>query len=105
MDFERRLTEGPLRVSSLWSPEQTESLPQQMLARRRRRAVTRGAAALSVVATLVAGWWLWSPQLSQRSLSAPLVHASAVPPLPDNNREFPCLTAPRRSLWTVTGCP
>lgn len=98
MDFDRRLSEGPLRVSSLWSQEQTERLPQQMLARRRRQAITRGAAALSVVATLAAGVWLWSPQLSPPSLGAPLASSSATPNFPADPREFALTDGSRVSL-------
>lgn len=98
MDLDRRLGEGPLRVSPLWSQEQTEKLPQRMLARRRRRAVTRGAAAVSAAAALAAGLWLWSPQLSQPSLSAPLASSSVSPNAPRDLREFALTDGSRVSL-------
>ena len=39
MSIDRRLSEGPLSVAPLWSEEQTERLPQRLLAVRRRRAL------------------------------------------------------------------
>jgi transmembrane sensor len=61
MELERRLSEGPLRVATLWTEEQTERLPQRVLLARRRRAIARGVAAVSAAAAVVAGLWLYSP--------------------------------------------
>ena len=36
-DLDRRLGEGPLRVQSFWSPQQTAALPGRVLRLRRRR--------------------------------------------------------------------
>jgi transmembrane sensor len=53
MDFERRLEEGPLRVQTLWSADQTERLPQRVLKARRSRALAT-AFAVSVLAVVSA---------------------------------------------------
>jgi transmembrane sensor len=71
MDFERRLSEGPLRVAPLWSHEQTERLPQRLLLTRRRRAVVRGVAAVSAAVALAAGLWIWSPKSAGFTHAAP----------------------------------
>ncbi len=65
MDIDRRLSEGPLSVAPLWTTEQTERLPQRLLAVRRRRALARGAAAVTAVVAVAAGLWLWSPKITQ----------------------------------------
>ena len=85
MDIDRRLSEGPLRVSSLWSAEQTERLPQRLLAARRRRAITRGVAAVSAALAVAAGVWLWSPKTPELSGSAPVLASAAAPV---NERDF-----------------
>jgi transmembrane sensor len=93
MDIDRRLSEGPLEVSTLWSETQTERLPQRLLAARRQRAIVRGVASVSVVAALAAGFWLWSPKTADYAQSAAsLASASAGVPgerdfaLPDGSR-------------------
>jgi transmembrane sensor len=85
MDLERRLSEGPLRVTPLWSAEQTERLPQRLLAVRRRRAIARGVGAVSAVLAVAAGVWLWSPKTANFSAAAPVL-ASAASPV--NERDF-----------------
>ncbi len=77
MDIDRRLNEGPLSVAPLWSDEQTERLPQRLLAVRRRRALARGAAAVSAVVAVAAIFWLWSPKTAKFAGGAPTL-ASAV---------------------------
>lgn len=74
MDIERRQSEGPLHVATLWSAEQTERLPQRLLAARRRRAMVRAVAGVSAAVAVVAGLWLVSPQFSG---PAPQMLASA----------------------------
>ncbi len=76
MDLDRRLSEGPLRVTSLWSAEQTERLPQRLLLARRRRAIARGVAGVSAALAVAAGAWLWSPKAADSS--GPAAVASAV---------------------------
>ncbi|MDF3069639.1 MAG: VgrG protein [Polyangiaceae bacterium] len=98
MDLDRRLREGPLRVTSLWSPERTEKLPQQILARRRRHALIRGAAAVSATAALAAGVWLWSPSESESRGTGPLASASVSPQLPQKKQEFSLTDGSRVSL-------
>lgn len=71
MDLERRLSEGPLRVATLWSAEQTERLPQRLLLARRRRALVRGFAGVAAALSVVAGLWLWSAGASEAG--APVV--------------------------------
>jgi len=85
MDLDRRLSEGPLRVNSLWSAEQTERLPQRLLAERRRRALTRGVASVSAVLALAAGLWLWSPKTADFSSAAPAVASALTTP---SERDF-----------------
>lgn len=85
MDIDRRLNEGPLRVAPLWSAEQTERLPQRLLAVRRRRAIARGVAAVSAALAVAAGVWLWSPQTPGPSGSAPALASAATPA---NERDF-----------------
>ena len=43
LDLDHRLIDGPLRVQSIWSAEQTRSLRREVLERRRRRFVWRVA--------------------------------------------------------------
>jgi transmembrane sensor len=62
VDLERRLSEGPLRVATLWSDEQTERLPQRVLQGRRRRALMRASASAAAVAAVAAGFLLFGPQ-------------------------------------------
>ena len=85
MDFERRLSEGPLRVAPLWSQEQTERLPQRLLVARRRRALLRGAAAVSAALSVAATLWIWSPKSLSFMPAAPAL-ASAVSP--QSERDF-----------------
>lgn len=84
MDLERRLTEGPLRVATLWSAEQTERLPQRVLQARRRRALLRASAAASAVVALAAGFWLFGP--SSAGVAAPPIASAQVSPA--TPREF-----------------
>jgi transmembrane sensor len=86
MDLDRRLSEGPLRVAPLWSAEQTERLPQRLLAVRRRRAIMRGVAAVSVTLAVAAGVWLFSPKLAKFSGSAPQLARISAPAA--NERDF-----------------
>ena len=93
MDLERRLDEGPLSVAPLWSDEQTERLPQRLLAVRRRRALARGAVAVTAVLAAAAGFWLWSPKTAVFAGGSPaLASANAGQPaerdfaLPDGSR-------------------
>lgn len=93
MDLDRRLSEGPLRVAPLWNAEQTERLPQRLLAVRRRRALTRGVAAASAALLLAAGVWLWSPRIASLTARAPEMASARVPAasqrdfaLPDGSR-------------------
>ena len=79
MDIDRRLSEGPLRVNSLWSAEQTERLPQRLLAARRRRAIGRGVAGVSAALALAAGVWLWSQKSADLSGAAPAVASATTP--------------------------
>jgi len=79
MDIDRRLSEGPLRVAPLWSAEQTERLPQRLLAVRRRRAIARGVAAVSAALSVAAGVWLWSPQTPSFSGNAPALASAGTP--------------------------
>ena len=95
MDLERRLSEGPLRVAPLWSAEQTERLPQRLLAARRRRVIARGVAAMTTALMVAAGIWLWSPKITDLSPSAPPL-ASAISP--SNEREFALPDGSRVSL-------
>jgi transmembrane sensor len=91
LDLERRLSEGPLNVGTLWSAEQTERLPQRLLAARRRRALMRVAAGVSTALALAAGVWLWSPQAVPGS-GAPSAQSAAFAPgerdfaLPDGSQ-------------------
>jgi transmembrane sensor len=79
MDLDRRLSEGPLRVTSLWSAEQTERLPQRLLQARRRRALARGVAGVSAALAVAAGLWLWSPKAADLSGPAPVASAATTP--------------------------
>jgi transmembrane sensor len=80
MDIDRRLSEGPLSVAPLWTTEQTERLPQRLLAVRRRRAFARGAAAVTAVVAVAAGFWLWSPKTTQFTPGAAALASAAVIP-------------------------
>ena len=92
MDIDRRLSEGPLSVAPLWTSEQTERLPQRLLAVRRRRALARGAAAVTAAVAVAAGLWLWSPKLAQFTPGAAVLASAPVNPaerdfaLPDGSR-------------------
>jgi transmembrane sensor len=79
MDLDRRLSEGPLRVTSLWSAEQTERLPQRLLLARRRRALARGVAGVSAALAVAAGLWLWSPKSADLSGAAAVASAVTTP--------------------------
>jgi len=85
MDFERRLSEGPLRVAPLWSQQQTERLPQRLVVARRRRALVRGGAAVSAALAVAAALWIWSPKSLTFATGAPAL-ASAVSP--QSERDF-----------------
>src|SRR6188768_885297 len=89
MDLDRRLSEGPLRVASLWNPEQTERLPQRLLAVRRRRAIARGVAAVSAALAVAAGVWLWSPQIANFSGRAPQLASASVPAASERDFALP----------------
>ena len=78
MDLDRRLSEGPLQVGSLWSAEHTERLPGRVLAARRRRAVVRFVASFSALAAVAAGLWIFSPKTADLAQHAPAL-ASAAP--------------------------
>ena len=78
MDLERRLSEGPLRVATLWSAEQTERLPQRVLQARRRRALWRAGAGVSAAVAVAAGLWLFSPK-SASLTPAPVASAQVGP--------------------------
>jgi len=95
MDFERRLTEGPLRVGSLWGQEQSERLPQRLLLARRRRVVVRGAMAVSATLAVAAGLWLWSQKSADLAHAAPSL--ASVAPAP-NARDFALADGSRVSL-------
>ncbi|HEX2874859.1 MAG TPA: FecR domain-containing protein [Polyangiaceae bacterium] len=84
MDLDRRLSEGPLRVTPLWSAEQTERLPQRLLLARRRRAIVRGVAGVSAALAVAAGFWLWSPKSADLSGAAAVASAVATP----SDRDF-----------------
>src|SRR5258706_3644241 len=92
MDIERRLSEGPLSVAPLWSAEQTERLPQRLLAARRRRAVVRGISALSAALAVAAGVWIWSPKKLDLGQARSVLASAAAPQgerdfaLPDGSR-------------------
>jgi len=62
LDLDERLKQGPLRVRSIWSAEQTRSLGREVLARRRRRFVARSAVAATCAAALLA-LFLRSPRV------------------------------------------
>jgi len=98
MDLDRRLSEGPLRVTPLWSAEQTERLPQRLLAARRRRVVARGVAAVTTAVAVAAGVWLWRPKTADFSRSTAAL-ASAVRPV--NEREFALPDGSRVSLLST----
>lgn len=95
MDIDRRLREGPLEVQPLWSPEQTERLPQRVLATRRRRAVVRGVASVTAAAAVVLGVWLASPKSPVSPPSIALASASAAPV---GERDFALADGSRVSL-------
>lgn len=101
MDIDRRLEEGPLRTVPLWSPEQTERLPQRLLVRRRQRALTRGAAAVTGVLAIAAGLWIWAPTSAPSIDGAPMASASVAPNLPDDDRRFALADGSRVSLLGV----
>jgi transmembrane sensor len=98
MDLERRLNEGPLRVSPLWSPEQTERLPQRLLLARRRRAIVRAVSAVSAAVAVAAGLWIWSPKTPALLPAAPAV-ASAVSP--QSERDFALADGSQVSLLSA----
>jgi transmembrane sensor len=85
MDLERRLSEGPLRVASLWDAEHTERLPQRLLILRRRRALGRAAAGAVATLAVAAGVWFGA----MRSPEAPLALTNtASPSLDAGERNF-----------------
>lgn len=98
MDFERRLSEGPLRVAPLWSAEQTEKLPQRVLAARRRRAVVRGVAAVSTALALAAAFVLWRPSSANLPGNAAVLASASAAPTAPNQREFALRDGSRVSL-------
>jgi len=98
MDFERRLSEGPLRVAPLWSQEQTERLPQRLLLARRRRALVRGVAAVSSLVTLAAGLWLWSSKSADFSGNTRALASAASP---QSERDFALPDGSRVSLLSA----
>jgi transmembrane sensor len=79
VDLEQRLREGPLRVRTAWSPEQSARLPRQVVRLRRRRSLARVAFAagvmLCVTTVLVARVSLRTAQ--PQVVAAP--HTSAAP--------------------------
>ncbi len=80
MDIDRRLSEGPLSVAPLWTDEQTDRLPQRLLAVRRRRALVRVASAATAVMAVAAGFWLWSPKTAGFTSGAPALASAVVSP-------------------------
>jgi transmembrane sensor len=99
MDLDRRLSEGPLHVTPLWSAEQTERLPQRLLAMRRRRAITRGVAAVTAVVAVAAGVWLWSPKAADLTQRTPALASAAVSR--PGERDFALPDGSRVSLLNV----
>lgn len=53
LDLDQRLSNGPLRVQSIWSAEQTRSLRREVLERRRRRFVWRVALSTAAISALL----------------------------------------------------
>jgi transmembrane sensor len=92
MDIDRRLSEGPLEVTPLWTPEHTERLPGRVLVARRRRAIVRGVASVSALVAVAAGLWIYSPKSVDLRQSAPALASAAPAPserdfaLPDGSR-------------------
>jgi transmembrane sensor len=68
MSLEQRLKQGPLSVRSLWTEEQTATLPDAVAQRQRRRALRQRIALSSSVATVLIG-----------SVVALLVNSASVP--------------------------
>jgi transmembrane sensor len=97
MELDRRLADGPLEVATLWSEEQTERLPQRMLATRRRRAAIRAGAA-SLLAVLLCGGWFWSTQSSAASHTAAAAAAPVSPVRTLAERDFTLRDGSRVSL-------
>ena len=98
MDFERRLSDGPLRVAPLWSAEQTERLPGRVLAARRRRAVVRGVSSLVAAVALVAGVWFFRPK-APASVASAAASPSAV--VSNAERDFALPDGSRVSLLSA----
>jgi len=73
LDLDQRLNEGPLRVQSIWSAEQTRSLRREVLERRRRRFVWRVALSTAAVTGLI----LMATRIYRGHESASLLVASA----------------------------
>jgi transmembrane sensor len=92
MDIDRRLSEGPLSVTPLWSAEHTERLSGRVLAARRRRAVVRGVASVSALVAVAAGLWIYSPKSVDLRQPAPALASAA------SEREFALPDGSRVSL-------